>query len=281
VYNGLVWPALLLALLLVLAAQVIIDSTYRKYARRFTALRIRRRSVSAWRLSELLLQQQGIYDVRVERVRGHLNDFYNVQLNQVRLSDSVRSSSSMAAWGWAAHKVGQVMQRYDKYFPFKLAQALDPVLLVGAYAALPLFLVGLGIGVDAVRWIGVELLVAVVGVALLLMPVEINAARRAMAALRRDDLLSDKEDLAMRRVLRAVCLTRVALPLRAAMRIVRFLLPPLKLIEAQYQYPAYVEEEDQEIMPIPIAQQLANWEEDAEAVAEAVARAIGKANDND
>ena len=49
-----------------------------------------------------VMQSAGIYDVRIERIRGNLTDHYSPHEKVLRLSDSVYGSTSVAALGVAA-----------------------------------------------------------------------------------------------------------------------------------------------------------------------------------
>ena len=84
----LVIPALIFALV----AQCMVKSTFSKYSRICN-----RRGVTAAEVARKILDENGLFDVRIERVSGELTDHYDPRTNVVRLSDSVYNSTSVAA----------------------------------------------------------------------------------------------------------------------------------------------------------------------------------------
>ena len=79
-----------------------------------------------------VLRAGGVNDVRVERVSGNLTDHFDPRAKVIRLSDSVYSSSSIAALGVAAHEAGHAVQHSVGYFPIKVRGAIIPVTQFGS-----------------------------------------------------------------------------------------------------------------------------------------------------
>lgn len=134
-------PTMLLilpALLLAIWAQVRVNSTFHKYSQ-VPSLR----GWTAAQLAEDLLAKNGINDVRVEHVRGSLTDHYDPRDRVLRLSDSVYSSTSIAALGIAAHECGHAIQDAEGYAPLRTRQNVAPIAQLGSFAAVPLFVLGL------------------------------------------------------------------------------------------------------------------------------------------
>ena len=61
-------------------------------------------------VAEKMLRDNNIHNVKVTHVGGHLTDHFNPQTMTVNLSDSVYSSSSVAAAAVAAHECGHAVQ---------------------------------------------------------------------------------------------------------------------------------------------------------------------------
>ena len=55
-------------------------------------------------VAERMLHDNGIYDVRVESVQGHLTDHYNPQTKTINLSNEVYNGRSISAAAVAAHE---------------------------------------------------------------------------------------------------------------------------------------------------------------------------------
>mgnify|MGYP001777769452 CR=1 FL=1 len=68
-------------------------------------------------VAEKMLRENNIHNVKVTNVRGHLTDHFNPQTMTVNLSDSVYSSTSVAAAAVAAHECGHAVQHARGYAP--------------------------------------------------------------------------------------------------------------------------------------------------------------------
>ena len=77
--------------------------------------------------AERILRANGIYDVQVCHISGHLNDHYDPRNKILRLSDATYNSPSVAAIGVAAHECGHAVQHAVGYAPLKIRGALVPV----------------------------------------------------------------------------------------------------------------------------------------------------------
>ena len=124
--------------IIALWAQMRVQSNFSKYSRVPS-----RSGISASDMAREILASQGIYNVRVEQVRGTLTDHYDPTAQALRLSDSVGNSNSLAALAVAAHEAGHVLQHKDGYAPLMLRNAAVPVINIGSNLAIPLFIIGL------------------------------------------------------------------------------------------------------------------------------------------
>src|SRR5690554_6796467 len=96
-------------------ASMYVQSTYSKYSEIKST-----RGLTASDVCRQILNASNLQNVRLEGIRGNLTDHYNAQDNVLRLSDSTRNSSSVAAIGVAAHEAGHAMQDRDNYGPLRL-----------------------------------------------------------------------------------------------------------------------------------------------------------------
>lgn len=213
----LVIPALIFALV----AQCMVKSTFSKYSQ------VRnRRGITAAEVARKILDENGLYDVRIERVSGELTDHYDPRTNVVRLSDSVYNSTSVAAVGVAAHETGHAIQHSVGYTPIKIRNAILPVAQIGSQAAMPLVLIGLifsrslGFLID----IGIIVYVAVVLFQLVTLPVEFNASGRALRILEESYILENDENKMAKKVLTAAAMTYVAALFSALTTLLRLIL---------------------------------------------------------
>ena len=128
----------IVGVLLCMLASARVRTTYSKYER------VRNHSGMTGRdAAERILRGAGIFDVRIERVSGHLTDHYDPRNKVLRLSDSTYSSASVAAVGVAAHECGHAIQHAVGYAPLNIRSALVPVANFGSTIAWPLIVLGL------------------------------------------------------------------------------------------------------------------------------------------
>ena len=90
-----------------------------------------------------MLDFYGIQNVRIEHIRGKLNDHYDPRDNVIRLSDGVYGSCSVAAIGIACHEAGHAAQHAENYTPIKVRNALLMPCQIGSRAAIPLAVIGI------------------------------------------------------------------------------------------------------------------------------------------
>ena len=215
------WTYILLipALILSMWAQFRVSSTFSRFSkvRAFSGM-------TATQMAEQLLHAEGVYDVSVERTRGNLTDHYDPKNMVLRLSDSTANSTSVAALGVAAHEAGHVLQHRDGYAPLMLRTAAVPVVNIGSNLSWPLFLVGLIFSWEPLLYAGIALFALAVLFAIITLPVEFNASKRALAALETNGYLQPGEEMrGAKKVLSAAAMTYVASAFMAIMQLLRLL----------------------------------------------------------
>lgn len=199
-----------------------VKSTYNKYSSY--------RSMSGMtgaQAAERILNAAGIYDVQIRHISGSLTDNYNPGNKTLNLSDSVYSSTSVAAVGVAAHECGHAIQHQKNYAPLSIRSAIVPVANLGSTLAWPLILVGLfftrSTGSVLIN-LGILCFSFAVLFQLVTLPVEFNASRRAMSLLETQGILGQEELKYTGKVLRAAALTYVASAAAAILQLLRLVL---------------------------------------------------------
>ncbi|MBE7558303.1 zinc metallopeptidase [bacterium] len=193
------------------AAALLVQGTFARFNRIRTA-----RGLTGAQVARRILDRAGLHDVAVERVGGHLTDHYDPRSHVLRLSQSVYDSSSISALGVAAHEAGHALQQATGYAPLFLRNAVVPVAGLGTNIGITLVIVGAVLfGLETylgttLAYLGVALFGGFVFFTLITLPVEFDASRRAMVALRNDGFLSTVEADGARKVLTAAALTYVA-----------------------------------------------------------------------
>ncbi|MDD2573498.1 MAG: zinc metallopeptidase [Bacillota bacterium] len=207
------------AILFSLYAQTKISGTFQRYSRVAS-----RNGYTASDVARRVLDMNGLNNVRIERVRGNLTDHYDPRHKVLRLSDTVHSSTSIAAVGVAAHEAGHAVQHSTGYVPLFMRNTIAPVASFGSSMSWVLIMAGL-----LMRWfeliqIGIIFFTAVVLFQLITLPVEFNASKRAIAMLTDSGIITSEEITPAKKVLNAAALTYVAAALTAVMQLLRFVL---------------------------------------------------------
>ncbi len=219
-YLILVLPAVFFAMW----ASSKVNSTYKKYENVYNS-----RGITGAQAARMVLDNNGLTNVKIERISGQLTDHYDPKANIVRLSDGVYSSSSTAAVGIACHEVGHAMQYAEDYAPAKLRMAIVPITNFGSKLAMPLILIGVLLStLSALSFYFVYAGIACFGLStffqLITLPTEFNASKRAIDSIEANGILYDSEIEGTKKVLTAAALTYVAALAVSVTQLLRLLL---------------------------------------------------------
>lgn len=202
----------ILSLLISLAAQIHVKSSFRKYSQ----VRNERGMTGAEAARQLLLDH-GITDVGIQQIAGSLTDHYDPRTNIIRLSEDVYNSDSVAAVGVAMHEAGHALQYAEGYFPIRVRNAIVKSTNICSTGSYLLVLIGIlvsgrygnALGYNLIT-LGIVFFLAVLFFQLVTLPVEFNASGRAVRSLRETGILNTEEQAGVRKVLTAAALTYVA-----------------------------------------------------------------------
>jgi len=186
-YYGGGYIFVLIAAVLSIFASAKVNTTFKKYSAKRTA-----RGITASEAARRILDANGLYNVRIESIRGNLTDHYDPRANVIRLSDTVRDSDSVAAVGVAAHEAGHAVQHSVGYLPIKIRNSLVPVANIGSTAGPYLIIIGLLLSStmsDILINLGIWFFSAAVLFQLVTLPVEFNASGRAIKILEEEAFL--------------------------------------------------------------------------------------------
>lgn len=208
-------------LLLGLWAQFRVKSAFRKYAE------VRTNSgINGAEAARRLLERGGLANVTIEATRGMLSDHYDPRHKALRLSEDVYNLPSIASVGVAAHEAGHALQDKTGYIPLQLRSLMVPAVSIGSNLGPIIFMVGLfmaGTLGTTIAWIGITLFALTALFALVTLPVEFDASRRAKELLVSQGIVSRNEMAGVNAVLNAAALTYVAAAAQAIMQLFYFL----------------------------------------------------------
>ena len=207
------------ALILSMIASFGVKVTFSKYQKVKTS-----RGITGAEAAKRVLDMNGIYDVRIERVSGELTDHFDPKNKVIRLSDATYDDSSVASVGVAAHEAGHAVQYEKNYAPIKIRNSIVPIVNIGSRLSMPLFILGLIFGATGLSYIGVFLFSFALIFQLITLPVEFNASKRAIRILDESNILYEDEVGPAKKVLRAAALTYVAAVASTALQLLRLVL---------------------------------------------------------
>lgn len=178
-----------------------------------------------------MLSVNGVNNVDVVRISGELTDNYNPRQKVISLSSNVYSGTTISALGVAAHECGHALQDAKNYAPMKFRGFLAGVSTLTSYLLWPIIIIGLifGFGVNTAYgriflWSGIAFFGIAFLFALITLPVELNASKRALKALVDVGALDEMEVVGAKEVLNAAALTYVAAMVISLLQLLRFLL---------------------------------------------------------
>lgn len=196
------------ALLLGFWAQAKVQGSFRKYSKVRTTT-----GLTGGQIARRMLDSTGLNHVKVEQVQGFLSDHYDPRAKTLRLSPQVFQSNSLSAAGVAAHEAGHAVQDSTGYAMLQFRSAMVPTVQIGSWLGPIIFILGLFIQSTigtTIAWIGLALFALTALFALITLPVEFDATKRAKAWLSTSGTVYNQEMTGINKVLDAAALTYIA-----------------------------------------------------------------------
>ncbi|MFH1085390.1 MAG: zinc metallopeptidase [Chloroflexota bacterium] len=218
-FDPLYYILALPALLLGLYAQFKVRAAYSKYTRVAN-----RGGISGVEAAQRLLAHVGLTEVGVQGTSGQLTDHYDPRNKTLFLSGGVAQVPSVAALGIVAHEVGHAVQDHEGYLPLKLRGSIVPVVQIGSWLGPIIFIAGMLLPFPNLLLIGLLLFSGTLVFALVTLPVEFDASRRAVAMLTASRLVTTEERRGAKAVLDAAALTYVAAAAQAISTILYYIM---------------------------------------------------------
>jgi len=156
--------------------------------------------MSGAEIAEKMLSDHGIMDVKVVSTAGRLTDHYNPKNKTVNLSESVYSQRNAASAAVAAHECGHAVQHAQAYEWLTMRSKLVPV--VSITSGMSMWVVFGGIMLGAAAGVGFGFYIAIAGLIMMgfatlfsfiTLPVEYDASNRALAWLKRKNMVTPQE----------------------------------------------------------------------------------------
>ncbi len=152
-------------------------------------------------IARLMLADHGIDDVQVTSVEGQLTDHYNPATKTVNLSEGVFNGRNAAAAAVAAHECGHAVQHATAYSMLQFRSAMVPIQNISASVLNFIFMAmmfGSFFAGSFLPWTtALQIIIACYAVfaifAVVTLPVEFDASRRALAWVRTRNIVTSGE----------------------------------------------------------------------------------------
>lgn len=221
-YYGFDWTYILVIIggVISLWASSNVKSTFKKYSKYHASC-----GFTGADIANKMLNNAGIYDVKVEHIRGELTDHYDPRAKVLRLSDPVYNSTSIAAVSVAAHECGHAIQHSEDYEPLKIRSSFVPLANFGSKVGIYVILAGcIFAAFQFLIPIGIVLFSLGMMFQILTLPVEFNASARALEIMKDEGWVVGEEHDAAYKVLKAAALTYVAAAAASILSVIRLII---------------------------------------------------------
>lgn len=199
-------------------AQTKVNSAYNKYSKVRTI-----NGYNGEQVARMMLDEAGLWDVKIEMVNTKLGDHYDPSSRILRLSPDVYYGGTISSAGIAAHEVGHAIQHQQGYKPLAIRNSIVPIVNISSNISWVLFFIGIIMGFRGLTTLGIILFSAAVIFQLVTLPVEFNASNRALDILKSRGILYGDEVKGAGKVLDAAAMTYVAAALMAISQLIRLI----------------------------------------------------------
>lgn len=175
----------------------VVSSTLKRKFKKYSKISLRN-GLSGKEIAEQMLIDHGIRDVKVVSTPGMLTDHYNPKTKTVNLSEGVYAQRNASAAAVAAHECGHAVQHNIGYEWLQMRSTLVPMVSVASNFSMWMIFGGLFMAQgtafgQTVAMIGVAFFGMGTLFSFVTLPVEYDASNRAIAWLKRKNMVSQQE----------------------------------------------------------------------------------------
>jgi Zn-dependent membrane protease YugP len=182
--------------------------------------------LSGREVAEKMLRDNGIYDVQVVSVEGHLTDHYDPTKKTVNLSPEVYTGINIASAAVAAHECGHAVQHATAYQWLMMRSKLVPVVQFSSNMVQWVLLGGLLLmqAFPGLLLFGIGLFALTTLFAFVTLPVEFDASRRALAWLENKQVAIGEEHEKAKDALKWAAMTYVVAAIASLVTLLQYVL---------------------------------------------------------
>ncbi|XOV67038.1 MAG: zinc metallopeptidase [Fluviicola sp.] len=157
--------------------------------------------MSGKEIAEKMLSDNGIYDVKVICTPGQLTDHYNPANKTVNLSEAVYNGRNAAAAAVSAHECGHAVQHAEAYGPLNFRSKMVPLQNISGtilnFIIMASFFGGAFLFESFPSTLVATVVLSAFGImalfAIVTLPVEFDASKRALAWIERSGMYTNEE----------------------------------------------------------------------------------------
>ena len=216
--SKLLWITLIM-MIIPLYASMKVQNTFQLYSKK--------RTLAGYTGEEVARRILAINNINIpiQPVRGSMTDFYDPINKALALSQTVYGVDSIAAVGVAAHECGHAIQDAHNYAFLRFRHSIYPLTNFASRLSMPLIFLGLVFStMSFLVDFGIILFAITTLFAIVTLPVEFNASKRALATLESSGILTSEELVGAKKVLDAAALTYVAAAMASILSLVRLIM---------------------------------------------------------
>ncbi len=199
------WGLAILGFIIVLWAQININSNYKKYKE----IKVKK-GLSGQEVARRILDANGLQNIHIVETQGELTDHYDPKRKVIRLSHAIFHEDSISSVGVAAHECGHAIQDKEGYTFMRIRSALVPFVNLVSYLGYFGLIISIFAGLTGYLKISILVLLATILFQLVTLPVEFDASKRAKEQLIQLGLIDNDEHEQVSKVLFAAAMTYVA-----------------------------------------------------------------------
>ncbi len=219
-------PSIMIVSLIFVGISMLVSAILKRKFNTFSKIPIAAR-LTGKQIAERMLRENGIYDVQVVSVPGHLSDHYNPMNKTINLSPDVYSGYSVAAAAVAAHETGHAVQHATAYSWLMLRSKLVPAVQFSSNLVNWVLIIGIVMassGNYTLLLVGIILFALTVIFSVITLPVEFDASRRALAWLQTTNVTTPQEYPKAKNALTWAAMTYVVAALAAVVTLLQYVM---------------------------------------------------------
>lgn len=217
--NGITLLLLVIGFILVLWAQLRINSAYSKYKKVKSLSNLTGKDIA-----RKILDSNGLSQIEIFETSGNLTDHYDPRKKIINLSKDIYNGSSIASISVAAHECGHAIQDKEGYSFFKIRSAIVPIVNIISYLGYIGLIISIFAGITGYIKLSILVLLCTILFQLVTLPVEFDASKRAKKQLSDLSLIYEDESIGVKKVLGAAAMTYVASLLSSLLQLLRLVL---------------------------------------------------------